>query len=320
MTLCGLMSRWTIPLRCEKRKRGEDLARVVDRDRDRRAGPRATISSFRRRPVEELHRDVVRALGLAAVVDRDDVRVRQARRRSCASRRKRSTNCSSPAWRSLRILIATLPAERLVLGEVDVRHAAGAELSGGSGSARRRACRSGCRRRPSAYRLGFHSGTGAPAGSASRSARPSSPPVPRWCSSATATATFGLSAGAKAMNQVVFTPACPVSAVPVLPATAIAGDLRRRAGAAGHDRLHHRRRAARPSRGEIGAPSSCGLRSRLIVSVRARRSARRRCGCMTTPPFATAAATIAIWSGVTEQALLAEREPARVDRRAASAG
>ena len=75
--LCGLMSRWTIPLRCAKRERAQDLARVVDRDRDRRR-PVADEQLLERAPVEELHRDVVGALGLAAVEDRDDVRVVQA--------------------------------------------------------------------------------------------------------------------------------------------------------------------------------------------------------------------------------------------------
>src|SRR5213080_3808193 len=48
------------------------------------------------------------------------------------------------------------------------------------------------------------------------------PPAPVWFWSATATATRGAFAGAKAMNHVVFgVPGPPVSAVPVLPATLI---------------------------------------------------------------------------------------------------
>ena len=50
-----------------------------------------------------------------------------------------------------------------------------------------------------------------------------SPPVACWRSTTTATAMRGLSAGAKAMNQVVLTWFSPVSAVPVLPATLIPG-------------------------------------------------------------------------------------------------
>src|SRR5215207_8558539 len=45
------------------------------------------------------------------------------------------------------------------------------------------------------------------------------PPVAFWFWSTTAIATLGSSTGAKAMNQAVFRPATPVSAVPVLPAT-----------------------------------------------------------------------------------------------------
>jgi len=49
------------------------------------------------------------------------------------------------------------------------------------------------------------------------------PPTPCWFSRKTEIATRGASAGAKAMNEVVFTPGAPVSAVPVLPATATPG-------------------------------------------------------------------------------------------------
>ena len=49
------------------------------------------------------------------------------------------------------------------------------------------------------------------------------PPTPCWFSRYTATATWGWSAGAKAMKDVVFTWLTPVSAVPVLPATLIPG-------------------------------------------------------------------------------------------------
>src|SRR5262245_35067436 len=49
------------------------------------------------------------------------------------------------------------------------------------------------------------------------------PPTPRWFSRKTEIATRGASAGAKAMNEVVLTPGVPVSAVPVLPATATFG-------------------------------------------------------------------------------------------------
>jgi hypothetical protein len=45
------------------------------------------------------------------------------------------------------------------------------------------------------------------------------PPNSGVRSTTTATAIFGFSAGAKAMNQALFRPGTPVSAVPVFPAT-----------------------------------------------------------------------------------------------------
>ena len=69
------------PVLVRGRECGEDLAGVVDRDLDRRR-PAPDDQLLERAPVEELHRDVVGALGLAAVVDRDDVRMAQSRRRS----------------------------------------------------------------------------------------------------------------------------------------------------------------------------------------------------------------------------------------------
>ena len=59
-------------------KRREDLPRVVDGHRHRRRAARED-QLLQRAAVEVLHRDVVRALGLAAVVDRDDVLLREAR-------------------------------------------------------------------------------------------------------------------------------------------------------------------------------------------------------------------------------------------------
>ena len=49
------------------------------------------------------------------------------------------------------------------------------------------------------------------------------PPKPVWFSRTTATATRGRFAGAKQMNQDVYRPLTPVSAVPVLPATWMPG-------------------------------------------------------------------------------------------------
>ena len=107
-------------------KRREDLARVVDRDGHRR-GPAREDQLLQRAAVEVLHRDVVRALGLAAVVDRDDVRVRQA---------GGVLRLAAEALDELLVARVTVvedldrdvPAELLVLGEVHVGHPAGAEL------------------------------------------------------------------------------------------------------------------------------------------------------------------------------------------------
>ena len=67
------------PVAVREAERREDLARVVDRDRHRQRAARDD-QLLQRPPLDVLHRDVVGALGLAAVVDRDDVRVREAGR------------------------------------------------------------------------------------------------------------------------------------------------------------------------------------------------------------------------------------------------
>ena len=108
-------------------ERGEDLARVVDRDRDRAEAARDD-QLLERPPLEVLHRDVVGALGLAAVVDRDDVRVREP---GCVLR------LAPEALDELLVVRVAVvedldrdaAAELLVLGEVDVRHPARAELA-----------------------------------------------------------------------------------------------------------------------------------------------------------------------------------------------
>ena len=66
------------------------------------------------------------------------------------------------------------------------------------------------------------------------------PPVPAWSESATATATSGRSAGAKAMNQVLLRPGTPVSAVPVLPATEMPGIWAATPVPDSHCQHHHR--------------------------------------------------------------------------------
>ena len=115
------------PVLVREAQRGEDLARVVDRRLHRR-GAAAQDQLLQRAAVEVLHRDVVGALRLAAVVDRDDVRVREPGgvRRLAAE-----------ALDELDVLRVAVvedldrdpPPELLVLGEVDVRHPARAELA-----------------------------------------------------------------------------------------------------------------------------------------------------------------------------------------------
>ncbi len=106
-------------------ERAEDLARRVDRggDRQRTVGHDPVLEAP---ALEVLHRDVVGALGLAAVVDRDDVRVGQA-----------GGVLGLPPEPFDERVVARVPvvedldrdlaAELLVLGEVDVGHPAGAE-------------------------------------------------------------------------------------------------------------------------------------------------------------------------------------------------
>ena len=100
----------------------EHLERVRDRvaDRKRTAGE---DELFEAAPLDDFHGDVVRALGLAAVVDRDDV--------GMGKRRGRLRLAPKTFDEELVVGIAVVqnldrdaPAEILVLREVDVRHAA----------------------------------------------------------------------------------------------------------------------------------------------------------------------------------------------------
>ncbi len=108
-------------------ERREDLACVVDRDRDRRRTARDQ-ELLEGAALQVLHRDVVGALGLAAVVDRDDVRMRQP---------GRVLRLAAEALDELLVLRVAVvehlqrhaAAQLLVLGEVDVRHPAGAQLA-----------------------------------------------------------------------------------------------------------------------------------------------------------------------------------------------
>ena len=122
MTLCGLRSRWMIPRRCAKRAARRTWIDEVDRaDGVQR---RLVLDELlERAAVEVLHRDVVGAVPLAAVVDRDDVLVLE------------------PG--GVRRLAAEALDELLVLGEARVeelqRDACG--RAGGPRRSRRRPCR-----------------------------------------------------------------------------------------------------------------------------------------------------------------------------------
>ena len=115
------------PVAVREAKRIEDLERVGDRlaDRERAASEDQLLEAA---ALDHLHRDVVGALGLAAVVDRDDVRVRE--------RRSRLRLAPEALDEELVVRVAVVqdldrhaPPELLVLGQIHVRHAAGAELA-----------------------------------------------------------------------------------------------------------------------------------------------------------------------------------------------
>ena len=111
---------------CEA-ERLEDLVGVRERLRDRKRAARHD-ELLEAPALDHLHRDVVGALGLAAVVDRDDVRVRQGRGRlGLAAEALDEEIVVRVAL--VQDLDRDAAAEVLVLGEVDVRHPARAELA-----------------------------------------------------------------------------------------------------------------------------------------------------------------------------------------------
>ena len=115
------------PVPVREADRREDLARVLAR-RLHRCGPAADDQLLQRPSVEVLHRDVVGALGRAAVVDGDDVRVREPGRvlGLAAEALHEGVVGGVPVVEDLDRDAA---AELLVLGQVDVRHPARAELA-----------------------------------------------------------------------------------------------------------------------------------------------------------------------------------------------
>ncbi len=115
------------PVPVREAERLEDLVGVRERLRDRKRAARHD-ELLEAPALDHLHRDVVGALGLAAVVDRDDVRMRKGRGRLGLSAEALDEEIV------VRVAIVQdldrdAAAEVLVLGEVDVCHPAGAELA-----------------------------------------------------------------------------------------------------------------------------------------------------------------------------------------------
>ena len=115
------------PVAVGERERAQDLARIVDRDRDRCRAV-ADEQLLERAPVEVLHRDVVGALGATAIEDRDDVRVVQPR----GALRLAPEPLDELLIRRVSVveqLQRDAAPELLILGEVHVGHPARAELA-----------------------------------------------------------------------------------------------------------------------------------------------------------------------------------------------
>ena len=108
-------------------ERGEDLARVRDRDRNR-ARPPGHDELLEGAALDVLHHDVVRARRNAPVVDRDDVRVGEAGgvRRLAAEALDELLVVRVALVKHLHGDVAS---ELLILGQPDVGHPTGAELA-----------------------------------------------------------------------------------------------------------------------------------------------------------------------------------------------
>ncbi len=125
MTLCGLKSRWMTPRLWAKRAARRTWM-VMSIARPGSSGPSSRDQLLERAALEELHRDVVGAVELAAVEDLDDVGVLQA---------GGGARLAAEALDELRVggeaavedLQRDLAAELGVLGAVDVGHAAAAD-------------------------------------------------------------------------------------------------------------------------------------------------------------------------------------------------
>src|SRR6267378_4897283 len=179
---------------------------------------------LQRAAVQVLHRDVVRALRLAAVVDRDDVGMRETCRvlRLAAETLDELIVARVPVVEDLD---RDAPAEHLVLGEIDVRHPARAELPQDAiAPVEERVDQGVGDRHWGLSRVGIRPYRSSASITCFAMGAEIVPPKPlSWCSTTTAMATRGASAGAKAANQVVWMLPRPTSAVPVLPATLTPG-------------------------------------------------------------------------------------------------
>ena len=138
------------------------------------------------------------------------------------------------------------------------------------------------------------------------------PPVPAWSESATATATCGVVGRREGDEPRVVAAGDAGLGGPRLARDRNAGDLGGGAGARLAPPAPSWRSARLPWTGLIASFHSSGSK-RWITLPSGATMRSTSFGSMTTPPFATPAATSAICSGVDDQALLAEREPAGVD-------
>src|SRR5919198_4181954 len=236
---------------------------------------------------QALHRDVVRPLVLTAIEDADHVGMLEARGRARLAP-EALDEFAVLGEAPVQDLERDLAAEMRVLGQVDVGHPAGADAAHDPIAAvDHRACRHlGHRFLSSTWSTRLASGAA------------TVPPCPDVRSTVTAIAILGLSTGAKAMNQAWF---CPpeTSAVPVLPATLIPDSAPAVPVPSSTTRLIIC--ASRPAAlGDITRACCAGsIRSLTRPSLRTMRSVRR--GRISLPWFPIAAATSAIWSGVTSR-------------------
>ena len=264
----------------------QDLRDDVDR-RGRVERPLLAHDRLQRAPGDVLHRDVVGPVPLAAVEDRDDVRVRE---------RGGARGLAAEALDELLVfgevmvqhLHRELAAEQLVLGEVHVGHAPRAESRDHPVA-------------PVDDRLRLNHGAALPSlpwRPAPRTRRPG----PGRVRASRRSPRAGCEAGANAMNQtlLIAVPIC-VSAVPVLPATCTPGNLRLRAGAFVDDRFHHRRHGGRGRRfhhdrlhARRDLLARCALRGRRSVRSGAAPSACRGWPRPRRPPPSAAATTASL--------------------------